>query len=85
MRPRGVNESLRRHIQRLSWPSTRNIYRRYRDDAAWTPFSIEMESLCYYFPGQEPALPWTSRYANRFLRIGHLASLTFCNGWNEAP
>jgi hypothetical protein len=63
-----------------------HIYRRYRDDAAWTPFFIEMESLRDDLLGQERSTTLDELLRDyRFLRIGDLASLTFCNGWSEAP
>src|SRR5262245_9651128 len=63
-----------------------HIYRRYRADPAWAFFFSEMEG-------------WRGRYLQlertasmdellrdyMFLRIGDLASLTYCNGWSEAP
>jgi len=63
-----------------------HIYRRYRDDAAWTPFFIEMELLRDDFLRQERSATLDELLRDyRFLRIGDLASLTFCNGWSEAP
>jgi hypothetical protein len=63
-----------------------HIYRRYRDHAAWMPFFIEMESLRDDFLRQEHSATFDELLLDyRFLRIGDLASLTFCNGWSEAP
>jgi Protein of unknown function (DUF3891) len=63
-----------------------HIYRRYREDTAWIPFFIEMEAWRDYFIQQERSATMDELLRDyRFLRIGDLASLTFCNGWSEAP
>jgi Protein of unknown function (DUF3891) len=63
-----------------------HIYRRYRDDTAWIPFFIEMEAWRDHFILQERSVTMDELLRDyRFLRIGDLASLTFCNGWSEAP
>lgn len=61
-----------------------HIYRRYRDDAAWDAFFREMEAA------RETHLA-AAGLRNRddlrrdyiFVRIGDLASLTFCNEWTR--
>jgi hypothetical protein len=61
-----------------------HIYRRYRDQAEWTPFfdTIAAARDRQLQQGAPLRLADLERdYA--FLRIGDLLSLTFCNGWNE--
>ena len=61
-----------------------HIYRRYRGDRAWDPFFEEMEAS--RDRSLRSAAPLTMDDLRRdyfFVRVGDLASLTFCNGWTE--
>ena len=63
-----------------------HIYRRYRDDASWTPFFAEMEGWRDHFLQQVPNVGMDELLSDySFVRVGDLASLTYCNGWSEAP
>ena len=63
-----------------------HIYRRYRDDAAWAPFFSEMEGWRDRYLRLAPGATMDELLHDyMFLRIGDLASLTFCNGWANAP
>lgn len=59
------------------------VYDRFRGDAAWTPFFAEMEALRdRWLSASGGALPdLLADY--RYLRLGDLLSLAFCNGWTE--
>jgi hypothetical protein len=60
-----------------------HVYRHKRDDAEWTPFFGEMEALRDRHLGIA-RLEMKDLLADYpFVRIGDLASLTFCNGWTE--
>lgn len=62
------------------------IYRRYRDDATWAPFFSEMAGLRDRYLRQAHDATMDELLSDyMFLRIGDLASLTFCNGWADAP
>jgi hypothetical protein len=59
-----------------------HIYRRYRPDSGWTPFFREMESARDRHLREIGTLDdLLQDYF--FVRVGDLASLTFCNGWTE--
>lgn len=61
-----------------------HIYRRYRDNPGWAQFFTEMETR--RDRQLHEAAPLTLEDLVReyfFLRIGDLASLTFCNGWTD--
>ena len=63
-----------------------HIYRRYRGDTAWAPFFTEMERWRDRFLRLERGTTLDELMRDyMYLRIGDLASLTFCNGWNEPP
>ena len=63
-----------------------HIYRRHRDDASWTPFFTEMEGWRDHFLQQVPTVGMDELLSDySFVRVGDLASLTYCNGWSEAP
>jgi hypothetical protein len=63
-----------------------HIYRRYRGDAAWAPFFAEMEGWRDRYLTQAPGSTLEQLQSDYvFLRVGDLASLTFCNAWSEAP
>jgi hypothetical protein len=59
------------------------IFERYRSDSAWSRFFIEMEAL------RRTMLEASARSLHdlladyRFLGLGDLISLTFCNGWTD--
>jgi hypothetical protein len=61
-----------------------HIYRRYRNDTSWSLFFDEMEDLRDDFVAAAgPTLDdLIADYL--FLRIGDLASLSFCNGWSDS-
>jgi hypothetical protein len=60
-----------------------HVYRHKRDDSEWTPFFSEMEALRgrYLAVARLEMKDLLADYP--FVRIGDLASLTFCNGWAE--
>jgi hypothetical protein len=59
------------------------IFDRYRGDAAWTRFFGEMETVRRAML-DAAGLPLQELVADyRFLGLGDLISLTFCNGWTE--
>jgi hypothetical protein len=63
-----------------------HIYRRYRGEPAWAPFFTEMESWRDRHLRLEQSATMDDLLRDyMFLRIGDLASLTFCNGWSDAP
>jgi Protein of unknown function (DUF3891) len=60
-----------------------HVYRHKRDDKDWTPFFSEMEALRdRYLQAARIAMDDLLK-DYPFVRIGDLASLTFCNGWSE--
>ena len=59
------------------------IYDRFRDDAVWTPFFAEMESLRTRYVAAA-ALTLSDLLADYpFVRLGDLISLSFCTGWTN--
>lgn len=61
-----------------------HVYRRYLEDPQWIPFFDTMQAM------RDEALERAAGASlaqfiddYRFVRIGDLASLTFCNGWSE--
>jgi len=61
-----------------------HIYRRYRTDSEWTPFFAEMEAARDRHLDAAAPLGLDDLLADYlFVRMGDLASLTFCNGWTE--
>jgi hypothetical protein len=61
-----------------------HIYRRYRADLEWTPFFAEMEAARDQHLDAAAPLSLNDLLADYlFVRMGDLASLTFCNGWTE--
>jgi hypothetical protein len=60
-----------------------HVYRHKRDEGEWTQFFAEMESLRekYLQVARKTMDDLLADYP--FVRIGDLASLTFCNGWSE--
>lgn len=71
-----------------------HVYRHYRDEGEWAPFFSELESsrdehvrrAAASQPRNETALDLDVLLDDYFfVRMGDLLSLTFCNGWTEAP
>jgi hypothetical protein len=61
-----------------------HIYRRYRDDAEWTSFFSEMETLrARHLHAAQPATLDELLRDYRWVRTGDLLSLAFCNGWTD--
>lgn len=61
-----------------------HIYRRYRDDASWTSFFDEMETLrSQHLRNAAPATLDELLRDYRWLRTGDILSLAFCNGWTD--
>jgi hypothetical protein len=61
-----------------------HVYRHKRGEAEWAPFFTQMEAMRDRY--LHAAAPLTLDDLLRdyvFVRIGDLASLTFCNGWTE--
>lgn len=64
------------------------IFDRYRGDPAWTGFFAEMETMRRAMLDVGPVLPDRPSMNDlvadyKFLGLGDLISLTFCNGWTE--
>lgn len=61
-----------------------HIYRRFRADPDWTPFFGMMEAARDQHLRAVGTLTFDELLGDySFLRLGDLASLTFCNGWTE--
>jgi hypothetical protein len=60
-----------------------HIYRRYRNNPDWAQFFIDMEARRDRYREQAAASPDELMREYFFLRIGDLASLTFCSGWTD--
>jgi hypothetical protein len=61
-----------------------HVYRRYRGDEAWSAFFLMMEAARDRHLQRAPAATLDDLLRDyAFVRIGDLASLTFCNGWTE--
>ena len=61
-----------------------HIYRRYRDDSEWRPFFVTMEDLRDRYLAIAPGATLDELVRDYlFVRVGDLASLTFCNAWTE--
>lgn len=58
------------------------VYSRFRPDPEWATFFITMESIRNDLVGRRPLGDLLADY--RFVRIGDLISLIFCNRWAEA-
>lgn len=60
-----------------------HIYRRYGDDPAWRPFFTELTAARdqHLYVSGESLAQLCADY--RFVRLGDLASLAFCNAWTE--
>jgi Protein of unknown function (DUF3891) len=60
------------------------IYRRYRTDPAWAAFFADMEATRdRHLQGAAPRTLADLSADYFFVRLGDLASLTFCNAWND--
>ena len=63
-----------------------HIYRRYRTSVEWTAFFASMETARDRCLLETPSVTLDDLLRDyRFVRVGDLASLTFCNGWAELP
>jgi hypothetical protein len=63
-----------------------HVYRHYRDDEEWSAFFAELEAARDRHVRRAPSLKLDDLVADYFfVRMGDLLSLTFCNGWTEAP
>jgi hypothetical protein len=60
-----------------------HIYRRYRGNQGWTRFFSDMESRRERYRDRAEVAADDLLHDYFFLRIGDLASLTFCNGWTD--
>jgi hypothetical protein len=59
------------------------IFERYRSDRAWTPFFVEMEAARRtMLAASGVSLPELVQ-DYRFLGLGDIISLSFCNGWTD--
>ena len=59
------------------------VYDRYRADAQWLPFFAEMSAVRDRHLAASGASIDDLHHDYRFLRLGDLLSLTFCNAWPE--
>jgi hypothetical protein len=60
------------------------IYRRYRSEVEWAPFFAQMEALRdRHLLNAAPRTAADLAQDYLFVRLGDLASLTFCNGWRD--
>ena len=60
-----------------------SIFDRYRHDSAWTRFFTEMEAIRHAMV-EASGLPLHDLNADyRFVGLGDVISLTFCNGWTD--
>jgi hypothetical protein len=63
-----------------------HIYRRYQTDREWAPFFVMMQAARDRHVAAAMNVTLEDLLRDYFfLRIGDLASLTFCNGWTEPP
>lgn len=61
-----------------------HIYRRYREDPEWVPFFVDMQCLRdSHLQASSDATLEELLSDYEFVRLGDLASLTFCNGWTD--
>lgn len=83
--PRGVGLlASRPYAAALVAQHALHVYRRYREEPAWSAFFAEMESLrAHHLRGAEPATLDVLLSDYRWLRTGDILSLAFCNGWSE--
>jgi Protein of unknown function (DUF3891) len=82
--PRGVERlATKPYAAALVAQHAVHVYRHKRDDSDWTPFFAEMEALRDRHL-QTAGISIDDLLKDYpFVRIGDLASLTFCNGWSE--
>jgi hypothetical protein len=82
--PRGV-ERLREtpYVAALVAAHAIYVYDRYREDAPWLPFFTEMIRARDRHLAASSIDPDVLQQDYRFLRLGDLLSLTFCNAWPE--
>ena len=63
-----------------------HIFVRFRGHDEWTPFFVQMEQLRDEALARSGAVPLeTLIHEYRFVRLGDLISLTFCNAWPDVP
>jgi hypothetical protein len=83
--PRGVERlAATPYVAALVAQHALYIYRRYRTEPAWAPFFADMEATRDRH--LQRAAPRTRADLSAdyfFVRLGDLASLTFCNAWSE--
>lgn len=81
--PRGiVRLHDRPYVAALVAQHALHIYRRFRDGTGWAPFFTSIEALRErYLQASAPATLEQLLADYAFVRLGDLASLTFCNGW----
>ena len=60
-----------------------HVYRRYRDDPEWKAFFEDLKTLRDAALARTPHDEQTMLDDYRFVRIGDLLSLTFCNVWTD--
>ena len=83
--PRGVERlAAVPHAAALVAQHAVHVYRRYRDNPDWAVFFTDMESHRDRFRDRAGISAADLLEDYFFLRIGDLASLTFCNGWTDA-
>ena len=84
--PRGVGLlASRPYAAALVAQHALHVYRRYREEPAWSAFFAEMESLrAHHLRGAEPATLDVLLSDYRWLRTGDILSLAFSNGWTDA-
>jgi hypothetical protein len=83
--PRGVERlSATPYAASLVAQHALHIYGRYRTNREWAPFFIEMQAARDRHLAAATAVTLEDlRRDYFFVRIGDLASLTFCNGWTD--
>lgn len=83
--PRGVNRlAATPYAAALVAQHAVHLYHRFRAERAWAPFFLAMEAARdRYLQLTGSASPEDLRRDYALVRIGDLASLTFCNGWTD--
>jgi hypothetical protein len=82
--PRGVERlAAAPHAAALVAQHAVHVYRRYRDNPDWAAFFTDMESRRDRYRDRAGISADNLLHDYFFLRIGDLASLTFCNGWTD--
>jgi hypothetical protein len=82
--PRAIANLARHHYAAaLVAQHALHVYRRYRDNAGWADFFTAMETARRAYMGLSGVGLETLMLDYRFVRIGDLLSLTFCNAWTD--